>query len=190
MSIEKLWLSSPPWQWWCSTAVTMTDMHSIASTGQSCSLITVRYIYCCCQSHHSFRWLIVFVYWCCFKSSSCCGCYCLLQSVDWLVDCWSTSVFLLSPLLLCHCHGHLLCSKCSCRQRAIEDGQCNVCWQHHHRRQRHQQHRHRHHRSSSNVFSLDTCDFPYFTLHVQSVALIIFNPNFTIQDNGLSVNSP
>jgi len=126
MSIEKLWLSSPPWQWWCSTAITMMDVHSIASTGQSCSLITVRYIYCCCQYHHSFHWLIVFVYWCCFKSSSCCRCYCLLQLVDWLVDCWSTSVFLLSPLLLCHCHGHLLCSTCSCRRRSIEDGQCNV----------------------------------------------------------------
>jgi len=115
MSIEKLWISSPPWQRWCSTAITMMDVHSIASTGQSCSLITVRYIYCCCQYHHSFHWLIVFVYWCCFKSSGCCGCYCLLRPADWPVDCWSTSVFLLLPL--CFAIAMATC----CVARAVAD---------------------------------------------------------------------
>jgi len=115
MSIEKLWISSPRWQRWCSTAVTMMDVHSIASTGRSCSLITVRYIYCCCQYHHSFHWLIVFVYWCCFKSSGCCRCYCLLRPADWPVDCWSTSVFLLLPLCFA-----IVMATC-CVARAVAD---------------------------------------------------------------------
>jgi len=170
----------------------MTDVHAIASTGCSCSLITGKYIFCCCQSHHFLPLIDCFCLLVLLKVSSCCGCYCLLcpadWPADWPADCWSPFVFLLLPLLLCHCCAHLPFSKCGCQWCSIEDGQCNVHQHHSHHQQLHWQHCHWHHQHQT-FFSWHM-QFMYCTLHIQSVAFNFLNPKFTMQDNDLSVNSP
>jgi len=134
ISIEKIWISSPSWQ-----RMMLDCRHH---DRRACNHIN-RPIFV--APHHRQIYILflpvsplsaagwLFCLLVLLRVSGCCGCYCLLRLAVWPVDCSSTSGFLLSPLLLCHCRVNMLCRTCGCKQLSIKEGlrKC-VCWQHHH----------------------------------------------------------